>query len=868
MTDHTHSKNGAQNKIDIDHLRFNDRHYLRAKRSLCTSDGKEIRLRAKTCQVFELLASAANEVVPREELISQVWGDVVVTDDTLSQSIREIRLALGDADRKILETLPRHGYLLHAIEIPASKVEKPSQAQRNWLRPLPVAVAAALLLICGIYLLTINFHKPKSQTPIAESESQVVTSTGEEIPKRKNIIVSVEIVGQGSETTQEQMGRSVVTSLSRYSSIEPTTSSDPSSDYFLELSLLEEDASSINLQLHHAKSKKLLVAENFVQTSSSNTTAIADRIAGFVGSPAGGAIGQHLLETARTKPVDELSRPECLAHGYGCTSCSGEFDSITPRAVQCLANLLEDDAEDPDAWALQSTVYSRQYLWGSALQEPMRTNKSKRSHLQSKAIETATRADALGNGNNPSVYWGMVQAYLASCDGDKMEIAVNRGLKLNPGDVNTLAVYGNFLSYAGKWDEGKALVEKALKDEPRYFKKWWYMSLAKWHYRQGDYQTAYELFNKSFNERNWLSHIQLAYTLPHLGRIEEAKQALQGFMRVAPSMTREHVYEFYRSYCFDDDFLGRMKTAFDLIDMPSRGSGDNFTDIQPFSANVEKIGDRMVEYVDVGSGVPLVFVHGSISDYRTWGYMLLPVSEQHRFLSLSLRYFGTLDWPPEKLHFDKNVDAQDVIDFIEHKQLGPVYLVGWSRSGSINSLVATLRPDLVKGLILYEPTLMELLNSEENPSPPPKSEFVDFSKVTSLLAERDEDAAVIEFFERALDRQTGEFKAEPSMLQRVVLDNARTLPLNFGEHGPNQPYVDCEFINKLEMPGLILYGENTNRPWQYMSTRFADCLKTGHASVVKNANHDGPLSQPQQIADYIIEFVQETQLGKPSDATR
>ena len=139
------------------------------------------------------------------------------------------------------------------------------------------------------------------------------------------------------------------------------------------------------MQLHHPVSDQLVLAETLNVKESTDTQALAVRIAAMIGSPAGGAIGNHLMQTSRHKPVEELNRAECLAHGYGCTSCSGEFDSVTPRAVQCLANILKDDPEDPDAWALQSTVYSRQYLWGSALQEPMRSDKTKRSHLKAKA---------------------------------------------------------------------------------------------------------------------------------------------------------------------------------------------------------------------------------------------------------------------------------------------------------------------------------------------------------------------------------------------------------------------------------------------------------------------------------------------------
>ncbi len=873
---------------DLERLSFNQYRYLSGKRSLVSPTGVETRLRSKTRQVFEILASQADGIVSKDELINLVWGDVIVTDDTLNQSIREIRKALGDTERKVLETVSRQGYILHAVKKSAAEETNPTAAQKKRLQNRPVLplIAAAVLCVLGISYGLMHQSTDTEDTTVASAttasnsidntlnnNTEIVTPQALPIAVadsslsqsvRENLEVSVELTGSIKSERAEDLVRSVVSELSRYSNIDPTQSQSTNTDYKLELYLHRVDSDAVNLQLHYLPSNELVLSENitFEQKNIASAMLMAGRVAALIGSPAGGAIGHHLMKVSRSKSAQELSRPECLAHGYGCTSCSGEFDTISQKAVQCIARILENDPTDPDAWALQSTILSRQYLWGSSLQEPLRTNKDKRHHLKSKAIEAATRAEALADGNNPSVYWGMVQAYLASCDADKAQVAIERGLNINPNDPNMLAVYGNFLSYVGKWDQGKELVQQAQHSDLRFFKNWWYMAEAKWYYRRGEYQQAYDIFIKSFNERNWLSHLQLAYTLPHLGRIEEAKQALEDFMRVAPAMTREHVYEFYNSYCFDDEFLNRVKTAFDLIDMPSRGSGDNFDEIRPISASVERIADRTVEYVDVGDGIPLLFVHGSMSDYRTWGYMLLPMSERHRFLSYSLRYFGTLDWPEGKIQFDENVDAQDLISFIEHKNLGPVYLVGWSRSGSITSMVARARPDLVKGLIVYEPVLNELLDPETNPDAVTEGRL-NFSRVADYVEKGDPESAVKVFFETALERKPGEFFAEPTALQRVLLDNARTVPLNFSEPAPNQPVVNCDYIKEIKVPGLILYGENTNPPWQYMSTRFAECMPQGQALAVRDANHDGPLSQPRLVTDHINRFIDSVEITAP-----
>ena len=72
----------------------------------------EIELRPKTISVLRYLLDNAGRVVPRGELLEAVWPNVAVTDDALNHCISEIRKALGTNGEKLIETIPRQGYLL------------------------------------------------------------------------------------------------------------------------------------------------------------------------------------------------------------------------------------------------------------------------------------------------------------------------------------------------------------------------------------------------------------------------------------------------------------------------------------------------------------------------------------------------------------------------------------------------------------------------------------------------------------------------------------------------------------------------------------------------------------------------------------
>ena len=70
------------------------------------------RLRPRTAAVLAHLARHADCMVGKDELLSAAWPDVIVTEDSLVQCVKEIRAALGAERKHLLRTMPRLGYAL------------------------------------------------------------------------------------------------------------------------------------------------------------------------------------------------------------------------------------------------------------------------------------------------------------------------------------------------------------------------------------------------------------------------------------------------------------------------------------------------------------------------------------------------------------------------------------------------------------------------------------------------------------------------------------------------------------------------------------------------------------------------------------
>ena len=75
-------------------------------------DGRPVALTPKAVEVLHYLASRPDHLVTKDELLTAVWPDVVVSDASIKVCVREIRKALeDDADEpRFIETVHRKGY--------------------------------------------------------------------------------------------------------------------------------------------------------------------------------------------------------------------------------------------------------------------------------------------------------------------------------------------------------------------------------------------------------------------------------------------------------------------------------------------------------------------------------------------------------------------------------------------------------------------------------------------------------------------------------------------------------------------------------------------------------------------------------------
>jgi TolB-like protein/DNA-binding winged helix-turn-helix (wHTH) protein/tetratricopeptide (TPR) repeat protein len=91
-------------------------------------DGQTTKLEPKMMQLLLCLAAHAGQVVSVEQLLNEIWKDVVVTPDSVYHAVAALRRVLGDdsKDPSYIANVMRRGYRLIAPVVPLDAAETPA----------------------------------------------------------------------------------------------------------------------------------------------------------------------------------------------------------------------------------------------------------------------------------------------------------------------------------------------------------------------------------------------------------------------------------------------------------------------------------------------------------------------------------------------------------------------------------------------------------------------------------------------------------------------------------------------------------------------------------------------------------------------
>lgn len=215
-----------------------------------------------------------------------------------------------------------------------------------------------------------------------------------------------------------------------------------------------------------------------------------------------------------------------------------------------------------------------------------------------------------------------------------------------------------------------------------------------------------------------------------------------------------------------------------------------------------------IPYVASGSGEPLLFVHGSLCDYRYWNSQSDALSQHFRCYSVSLSHYWPADEGEASGAFSWRLHVAELAQFIRAMNLGPVHLVGHSRGACVAFNLAREVPELVKTLSLADPAGPLQTGATPPAALPPSAEAVR-TRVADLIAHGELDAG-LELFVDSVS-MPGIWRKSPASFRAMALANAGTLPKQFRDPLPAYTRAGAA---QVRCRTLLVAGERSPRTYR------------------------------------------------------
>ncbi len=539
-------------------------------------DGETIHLEPKTMALLQLFAEHVGEVLTRQEIEEVIWQGRVVGYDALTQTIAKLRKALGDSnpDQRIIETVPKSGYRLHAeVSVIDQRIHMErdpavetmvrtgsrgyleESVHRGGSKSLIATVGGVLVLagVAGLLLL----GSPNTQVSDPQEVAPAVASEGPPMFNRPRVVVlPIDNLSKSDddEYLVDGLSEDLTTALAKHRDlfVIARNSAFAYKDRSVSMAELERDlgvryavegSARYSERTIHVNIQLIDVTADFHIWSDvydgprSDTFRIQDEIVTAVASSVLPHIQQNEIQRVLREPTKNLNAYE-LFH-----RARSEKHKLTPsslaESMRLLHRALELDPNYAEAYALlgYASAVHRIFTGGGPSYE--------------EALANARKAVEL----DPTLaisYQAMCQILAFMGRYEEAVDAGYRAIELNPNDAESHIIFSRAASTAGKYDEAVESARIAVRLNP-FYPKWYPFILGRALYASGQFEEAAKVASEGMARLPYVpTAVHGVAALARLGNEKEAKVMTEELLRLSPKISLGYVL---RAWGFKDQGL-------------------------------------------------------------------------------------------------------------------------------------------------------------------------------------------------------------------------------------------------------------------------------------------------------------------------
>jgi pimeloyl-ACP methyl ester carboxylesterase len=251
-----------------------------------------------------------------------------------------------------------------------------------------------------------------------------------------------------------------------------------------------------------------------------------------------------------------------------------------------------------------------------------------------------------------------------------------------------------------------------------------------------------------------------------------------------------------------------------------------------------QVGNLAVAVSDVGTGPPVVLLHGLACGKRMWFHQIRALRSRFRVIAYDQRGHGLTDAPTNATDYSAAHLARDLVGVLDALKVERAAIVGFSLGGGPALALAASRPERISRLVLADvgagaddPVKIEALARQW-------IALIDRGKIDELVCEmlRSE---LFKFYarrdRRRRDHIAALFRATPPMGLRFTLSEVLAKRKSL--------FRLAEPLKSVQVPTLVVVGE-----YDYVCSKtarlLAQTIPNASLKVIKGSGHMTPLEQP------------------------
>lgn len=266
-----------------------------------------------------------------------------------------------------------------------------------------------------------------------------------------------------------------------------------------------------------------------------------------------------------------------------------------------------------------------------------------------------------------------------------------------------------------------------------------------------------------------------------------------------------------------------------------------------------QIDGARLEYIDQGTGDPLVLVHGTLGDYRSWELQMDAFAEHHRTISYSRRYHHPNECRGDESDYSASLHADDLSAFMAGLGLESADIVGNSYGAYTALFLAARHPEQVRTLVLGEPPVLPLLEHSSD-GRALREDFLEnvWTPAAEILQRGDTEEGLRMFVDGVVEE--GAFDQFPPEVRGLIMDNACEFKAETSSPEFWTPFAR-EDAERITTPTLLLTGDKSLPMLKLVVAELERCLPNSECITIPESTHEMPADNPEAYNATVLEFL-------------